>query len=117
MTELFDVICIGAALVDMVAQVERHPLDDDEVFVSDLKLLSGGAAANTAYTCAKIGLSSAFLGKLGKNDVFGAKIIEDFTQVNVNTTLIKYSEHSNLVIVSKKSTEKMEKSKKKNFKS
>jgi len=93
MTELFDVICLGAALVDMVAQVERHPLDDDEVFVSDLKLLSGGAAANTAYTCAKIGLSSAFLGKLGKNDVFGAKIIEDFTQVNVNTTLIKYSEH------------------------
>ena len=43
-----DVICIGAALVDMVAKVERHPLDDDEVFVSDLKLLSGGAAANTA---------------------------------------------------------------------
>jgi ribokinase len=91
MKTTFDVICLGAALVDMVAQVERHPLDDDEVFVSDLKLLSGGAAANTAYSCAKIGLSSAFLGKLGKNDVFGAKIIEDFNEVNVNTTLIKYS--------------------------
>ena len=91
MKETFDVICLGAALVDMVAQVERHPLDDDEVFVSDLKLLSGGAAANTAYSCAKIGLSSAFLGKLGKNDVFGAKIIDDFNEVNVNTTLIKYS--------------------------
>ena len=91
MKATFDVICLGAALVDMVAQVERHPLDDDEVFVSDLKLLSGGAAANTAYSCAKIGLSSAFLGKLGKNDVFGAKIIEDFNEVNVNTTLIKYS--------------------------
>jgi sugar/nucleoside kinase (ribokinase family) len=47
MTKQFDVICIGAALVDIVAQVERHPEEDDEVFVADLELLSGGAAANT----------------------------------------------------------------------
>ena len=60
-----DVICLGAALVDMVAQVKRHPIEDDEVFVSDLKLLSGGAAANTAYACAKLGLKTAFIGKLG----------------------------------------------------
>ena len=60
MTEILDVICIGAALVDMVAKVERHPIEDDEVFVSDLKLLSGGAAANTAYACAKLGLKTAF---------------------------------------------------------
>ena len=56
----FDVICIGAALVDLLAQIERHPLEDDEVFVSDLKLFSGGAAANTAYACAKLGLKTAF---------------------------------------------------------
>ena len=49
MTESYDVICIGAALVDMVARVKRHPAEDDEVFVSDLKILAGGAAANTAY--------------------------------------------------------------------
>lgn len=91
MTIKYDVICSGAALVDMVAKVERHPLDDDEIFVSDLTLLSGGAAANTAYACAKIGLASAFLGKLGENDVFGRKIIEDFNEVKVNTALIKYS--------------------------
>jgi ribokinase len=89
----YDVICIGAALVDMVAKVERHPLEDDEVFVSDLALLSGGAAANTAHACAIIGLSSAFLGKLGKNDVFGNKIIEDFKNANVNTDLLKFSEN------------------------
>jgi len=91
MTKRYDVICSGAALVDMVAKVERHPLDDDEVFVSDLTLLSGGAAANTAYACGKLGLVSAFLGKLGENDVFGSKIIEDFNEVNVSTALLKYS--------------------------
>ncbi|MHA1294119.1 MAG: carbohydrate kinase family protein [Promethearchaeota archaeon] len=91
MEKKFDVICIGAALVDMVAKVERHPLDDDEVFVFNLKLLSGGAAANSAYACAKLGLKTAFLGKLGENDEFGNKIIKDFKEVDLDISLIKYS--------------------------
>jgi len=92
MPENLDVICIGAALVDMVAKVERHPLEDDEVFVSDLTLLSGGAAANTAYACAKLGLDTAFIGKLGPHDEFGGKIIIDFQEVSLDTSLIKYSD-------------------------
>ncbi|MHA1985906.1 MAG: carbohydrate kinase family protein [Promethearchaeota archaeon] len=91
MTSTFDVICIGAALVDMVAQVERHPVEDDEVFVSELKLFSGGAAANTAYACAKLKLKTAFIGKLGQDDTFGTKIINDFAEAAVNTELVKYS--------------------------
>ncbi|MHA1240978.1 MAG: carbohydrate kinase family protein [Promethearchaeota archaeon] len=91
MVNIFDIICIGAALVDMVAQVERHPSDDDEVFVSNLNLFSGGAAANTSYACAKIGLSTAFIGKLGEKDPFSEKIINDFKEVSVDTRLIKYS--------------------------
>ena len=91
MVSIFDVICIGAALVDMIAQVVRHPFDDDEVFVSDLTILSGGAAANTAYACAKIGLSTAFIGKLGDKDPFNEKIINDFKEVSVDTKLITYS--------------------------
>ncbi|KKN19198.1 hypothetical protein LCGC14_0948180 [marine sediment metagenome] len=75
----------------MVAQVDRLPLEDDEVFVSDLKLFSGGAAANTAYACGKFGLKTVFVGKLGKNDAFGLKIINDFNDVNVITSLIRYS--------------------------
>ncbi|MFX0134260.1 MAG: carbohydrate kinase family protein [Candidatus Hodarchaeota archaeon] len=91
MVKELDVICIGAALVDMVAKVERHPMEDDEVFVSNLHLLSGGAAANTAYACAKLGLKVAFIGKLGHEDEFGNKIIKDFNDVSLDTSLIKYS--------------------------
>lgn len=91
MIEIFDVICIGAALIDLIAQVERHPSDDDEVFVSNLTLSSGGAAANTAYACGKLGLSTAFIGKLGENDIFTNKIMSDFNDVSVETKLIKYS--------------------------
>jgi len=87
----FDAICIGAALIDIMSQVERHPLEDDEVFVSELKLMSGGAAANTAYDCAKLGLRTAFIGKIGLNDTFSIKILSDFKDVNVNATFIKYT--------------------------
>lgn len=92
MISIFDVICIGAALVDMVAQVGRYPGNDDEVFVSNLSLFSGGSAANTAYACAKLGLRTAFIGKLGRNDVFGTKIFNDFQEGKVSTKYVKYSE-------------------------
>ncbi|MFO8017222.1 MAG: carbohydrate kinase family protein [Promethearchaeia archaeon] len=89
----FDVISVGAALVDMSARVKRHPKSDDEVFVARLDLLSGGAAANTAYACAKLGLKSAFLGKIGKGDQFGKKIIADFRKVGVFLDLLKMSKN------------------------
>lgn len=91
MAKFFDVICIGAALVDMVAKVDREPLDDDEVFVPELHLFSGGAAANTAYACAKLGLKVAFIGKLGYKDQFKDKIINEFKEVSLDTSLIRYS--------------------------
>lgn len=94
MSKQFDVICVGAALVDMVARVKRHPDEDDEVFVSNLDLLSGGAAANTAAACAHLGLKSAFLGKIGQNDTFGKKILEDFSSSGVDISLIIYSNDS-----------------------
>jgi ribokinase len=79
----------------MVARVERYPEEDDEVFVSDLNLFSGGAAANTAYACAKLGLKTAFIGKLGRNDIFGSKILHDFNKVKVETDFLKYSDEFN----------------------
>jgi len=75
----------------MIAQVERYPRNDDEVFVSDLNLMSGGAAANTACACAKLGLSTAFIGMIGKNDIFAEKIINDFHAMKVSTHYLKYN--------------------------
>lgn len=79
----------------MVARVERFPEEDDEVFVSNLTLFSGGAAANTAYACAKLGLKTAFIGKLGRNDIFGTKIQNDFNEGKVETDFLKFSDEFN----------------------
>jgi ribokinase len=76
-----DIICEGAALVDMVALVERFPDIDDEVFVPKLEFMCGGSAANTTIACSKLNLKAGFLGKVG-NDPFGNLLKDDF-QINL----------------------------------
>ncbi|HUY00956.1 MAG TPA: carbohydrate kinase family protein [Candidatus Deferrimicrobium sp.] len=77
-----DVVAIGAALVDMVALIEKFPGIDEEVFVPKLELMGGGSAANFAVACARLGLKTGFIGKLGK-DAFGEKLIDEFQKENV----------------------------------
>ncbi|MFX1293732.1 MAG: carbohydrate kinase family protein [Promethearchaeota archaeon] len=86
MKELKDVLAIGAALVDIVALIEKFPEIDEEVFVPNLELKGGGSAANFVIACARLGLETGFIGKLGK-DAFGEKLIQDFRDKNVD---IKY---------------------------
>jgi len=87
---LKDVVAIGAALVDMVARIEKFPKIDEEVFVPKLELLGGGSAANFAIACAILGLKTGFIGKLGK-DAFGNKLIQDFKNENVEIEGIVFS--------------------------
>ncbi|NVM31722.1 MAG: carbohydrate kinase family protein [Candidatus Helarchaeota archaeon] len=85
-----DVVAIGAALVDMVALIEKFPGVDEEVFVPRLELMGGGSAANFAIACARLGLESGFVGKLGK-DAFGNKLIQDFKEENVDVEGVVFS--------------------------
>ncbi|NVM53709.1 MAG: carbohydrate kinase family protein [Candidatus Helarchaeota archaeon] len=79
-----DVLAIGAALVDMVALIDKFPGIDEEVFVPKLELMGGGSAANFAIACARLSLKTGFIGKLGR-DAFGNKLLEDFKQENIET--------------------------------
>lgn len=89
MLETFDVISVGAVLVDMIALVDEFPTKDGESFVKDFKLMPGGAAANVAVTCSRLGLKTAFSGKIGK-DNFGDILLRDLTRerVHVQDTVI-----------------------------
>jgi sugar/nucleoside kinase (ribokinase family) len=89
MTESYDVITIGAVLVDMIALVEKFPGIDGESFVHDFKMLPGGAAANVAVICSRLGLKAAFSGKIG-NDQFGSFLKEDLVKekVMISETLV-----------------------------
>ncbi len=79
----FDVVSIGAALIDYIAKVDRFPNKDDEVFIRDLNQNFGGSATNFAYNCAKLGLNSAILAKIGQ-DNFGNLILDNLDSVKAN---------------------------------
>jgi ribokinase len=89
MPETFDVISVGAVLVDMIALVEEFPKRDGESFVRDFKFMPGGAAANVAVTTSRLGLKTAFSGKIGK-DTFGELLLNDLMKekVHVKDTVV-----------------------------
>ncbi len=64
----FDVVCFGALNADIVYIVDRLPKEDDESFVVEEKIFSGGSAANTASALANFGNNVAFVGKVGRDD-------------------------------------------------
>lgn len=89
MVEVFDIVSIGAVLIDMIAMVDEFPQSDGESFVHDFQMMPGGAAANVATLCSRLGLKTAFSGKIG-NDRFGQILQEDLTNegIHIADTLI-----------------------------
>jgi len=80
---LLDVICVGAALTDIIARTSRHPEDEQETFVDALTQARGGSAANTAAACAMLEMRTGFVGRLGI-DSFGDDLLSDFRAIGVD---------------------------------
>lgn len=75
-----DVVCFGDLLIDFVPTTSGLPLAEVETF----RRAPGGAAANVAVGLARLGLASAFIGKVG-DDVFGHLLAETLRQEGVDT--------------------------------
>lgn len=76
-----DVVCLGEALIDFVADVSGVTLMDAPGF----RKAPGGAPANVAVGVAKLGTPSAFLGKVG-DDPFGHFLERTFREQGVDTS-------------------------------
>jgi len=59
------VVCIGIATVDAIVAVERLPASDERVPGLDGRLAGGGVAATAAVTLARLGVATAFVGRVG----------------------------------------------------
>jgi len=81
-----DVVCLGELLIDFVPTVSGVSLIEAPAF----KKAPGGAPANVAAGLAKLGLSAAFLGKVG-DDAFGIFLKETLDDVGVNTQGVIFS--------------------------
>lgn len=87
MTVNVDVLCVGHASYDLIFSVSRHPDADEKIIADSLLSCGGGPAANAAVCVAKLGLTSAFAGYLGR-DLYGDRHFQEFNDYGVDTQLV-----------------------------
>ena len=92
---MFDVITIGSATVDAFAETERKYLKKGaycypaggKVLLKSLDFHTGGGGTNTGVAFARLGLRTAYIGKIGKGH--NAQWIRDeLKQEKVNTSFV-----------------------------
>jgi fructokinase len=81
-----DVICLGELLIDFVPTVTPISLVDAPAF----KKAPGGAPANVAVGLARLGVSSAFMGKVG-DDPFGRFLADTLAAAGVDVGTLYFT--------------------------
>jgi fructokinase len=84
-----DVICLGEALIDFVADESGVTLIECPGF----RKAAGGAVANVAVGLARLGVSTAFLGKVG-DDPFGHFLEQTFSASGVDTRYMSFDQEA-----------------------
>ena len=82
------ILTIGSLNMDIVVQVERHPLPGETVLGSPYKSFSGGKGGNQAVAAAKAGGESYFVGCIG-TDGFGEQLLQGLQEAGVQATGIE----------------------------
>ena len=80
-----DVVCFGDLLIDFVPTVTGKGLADAPAFVK----APGGAAANVAVGLARLGVASAFMGKVGE-DPFGHFLADTLAAEGVEVGALRF---------------------------
>src|SRR5919201_3352311 len=82
------VVCVGAATLDTILVVPRHPGADDRVVASELVRAGGGPAATAAAALARLGVSVFFVGAVG-DDKAGEAIRVGLEQEGVDVSELR----------------------------
>lgn len=78
------VVCLGEALIDLIAQDVDTPIGRASGFTR----APGGAPANVAVGIARLGGAAAFVGRVGDDD-FGHALIEELASNGVDTSGVR----------------------------
>ncbi len=63
------VLVVGSANMDLVVNCSRFPLPGETIFGNKFQMFPGGKGANQAVSCAKLGMKTSFIGKMGKDEL------------------------------------------------
>ncbi len=83
-----EVISLGEALIDFISLESGVSLEE----ASGFEKCPGGAPANYAVACARLGISTGFIGKVG-DDPFGRFLVKTLADRGVDVSQVAYSEH------------------------
>jgi len=86
-----EVLTIGAAAIDLVVRVKKHPEPDQMVFAEEFGEFPGGSTANISVALARLGIKVGFIGKVG-DDHFGKILIDDFRKEGVDVSRVVIEE-------------------------
>ncbi|MEY8849807.1 carbohydrate kinase family protein [Psychroserpens sp. XS_ASV72] len=79
-----DILCIGEVLIDFIGHQTEVTIDDTR----DYHRYLGGSPTNVAMNSSRLGLNSYMVATVG-DDGFGTYIHKRFSEVGVNTSLVK----------------------------
>jgi fructokinase len=82
---MIDIVCLGELLVDMTPAETGRRLAEVSSFIPK----PGGAPANVAVGAARLGLQSAFIGKVGE-DAFGHHLAQVLARHGVDTRGVRF---------------------------
>ncbi len=89
----YDVVGIGGCLVDYFAKVPKIIGPEEKINVDGVHIEAGGPTANNLVQIARLGLHSAWLGKIGDDDN-GQIILDSFMSNGVETEAIEIVKNS-----------------------
>ncbi|OEK79682.1 hypothetical protein AST03_06880 [Staphylococcus equorum] len=92
------VVVVGSLNYDLILTQERLPYKGETLYADDLIQGPGGKGANQAVQCAKLGLETTLIGKVG-SDRFGDALIGSMQSAGVNADKIKRKGQSGLGLV------------------
>ena len=85
---IFDVVVVGSANLDLVANLEHLPLPGQTLIASGYAEYPGGKGVNQAVACARMGARTAFIGCVGGDDA-GVLLRSVLEQEGIDTTHLR----------------------------
>jgi ribokinase len=85
------VTVVGSYIVALVMDVDRIPLEGETLVGSNFHTTHGGKGSNMAVCASRLGASTRFLGKIGR-DAFGDKFLELLEEESVDKSSVLVSE-------------------------
>lgn len=88
-----NIVVFGSINMDLVVQVPRLPLPGQTLTGRQFYRTPGGKGANQAVGCARLGVPTGFVGRVG-NDVFADELVASLANSGVDTSfLVRDADH------------------------